>query len=76
MPFKARTAVYCFNQHTCACNEVNDYVDVFDIEGCLEHYELSMSVMLYNILLGHLKDLKEEYQDKVKELKELDLSNL
>lgn len=57
-------------------DRVNDYADTFDIEGCLEHCELSMSVMLYNILLGHLKDLKRDYQDEVEELKELDLSNL
>ena len=55
---------------------INGYADTFDIEGYLEHCELSMSVMLYNILLGHLKDLKRDYQDEVKELKELDLSNL
>ena len=74
--FQAELYIVKENKELISINEVNDYVDVFDIEGCLEHYELSMSVMLYNILLGHLKDLKEEYQDKVKELKELDLSNL
>lgn len=57
-------------------DRINDYADTFDIEGCLEHCELSMSVILYNILLGHLKDLKRDYQDEVEELKELDLSNL
>ncbi len=57
-------------------DRINDYADTFDIEGCLEHYELSKSVMLYNILLGHLKDLKRDYADEVEELKDLDLSNL
>lgn len=74
--FQAELYIVKENKELISINEVNDYVDVFDIEGCLEHYELSMSVMLYNILLGHLKDLKEEYQDEVKELKELDLSSL
>lgn len=57
-------------------DRINDYADTFDIEGCLEHYELSKSVMLYNILLGHLKDLKRDYGDEIKELQDLDLSNL
>ena len=57
-------------------NEINDYADTFDIEGDLEHYELSKSEMLYSILLRHLKNLKRDYQEKVKELKDLDLSNL
>lgn len=57
-------------------NEINDYADTFDIEGDLEHYELSKSEMLYGILLRHLKNLKRDYQEKVKELKDLDLSNL
>ena len=57
-------------------NQINDCLDIFDIEGNLTHYELSKSVMLYNILLGHLKDLKRDYQHKIKELKELDLTNL
>ena len=57
-------------------NKINDYADTFDIEGCLEHYRLSKSVMLYNILLGHLKDLKRDYGDEIKELQDLDLSNL
>ena len=57
-------------------NEINDYADTFDIEGDLEHYKLSKSEMLYSILLRHLKNLKRDYQEKVKELKDLDLSNL
>lgn len=55
-------------------DRVNDYEDVFDLE--LEHCEQSMSEMLYSIMLRHLKNLKEYYQDEVEELKELDLSNL
>lgn len=57
-------------------NEINDYADTFDIEGDLEHDEFSKSEMLYSILLRHLKDLKRDYQEKVKELRDLDLKNL
>ncbi len=56
--------------------KINDYADVFDIEENLEHCELSKSEMLYGILLNHLKNLKRDYADEVKELKNLDLSNL
>ena len=57
-------------------NEINDYADTFDVEGDLKHYELSKSEMLYRILLRHLKELKRDYQEKVKELRDLDLNNL
>lgn len=57
-------------------DKINDYADVFDIEENLEHCELSKSEMLYGILLNHLKNLKRDYADEVKELKNLDLSNL
>ncbi len=57
-------------------DKINDYEDEFDIESYLDHYELSKSEMLYSILLRHLKNLKRDYQDEVKELQELNLDNL
>ena len=55
---------------------INGYEDTFDIEGDLSHYENSLSEQLYKILLGHLKDLKRDYQDRVEELEKLNLENL
>lgn len=56
--------------------EINDYIDTFDIEGELESEYNSLSERLYKILLNYFRQLKEEYQDKVPELKEIDLKNL
>lgn len=57
-------------------DEINDYADTFDIEGSLEHCELSKSEMLYSILLRHLKNLKRDYETEVEELKKINLENL
>lgn len=72
--FQAELYIVNDDKSLISINRVNDYVDTFDLE--LEHCELSMSVMLYNILLGYLKDLKRDYQDEVEILKDLDLSDL
>lgn len=56
--------------------EINGYADTFDIEGSLKNDEVSMSVMLYNILLSRLKELKNMYENEIEELKNLDLSNI
>lgn len=55
---------------------INGYEEAFDLEGNLAHYENSLSEQLYQILLRHLKNLKRDYQDRVIELKNLDLENL
>ena len=56
---------------------INGYTDICDIEGSLTlNKDMSMSTNLYNFLFDYLKWLKEEYQDRVEELKDLDLSNL
>lgn len=55
---------------------INGYSDTFDIEGELTDKNNSLSEQLYKILLDYFKELKEEYQDRVPELKKLDLKNL
>ena len=74
--FQAELYIIGENKSLKSVSRVNDYADVFDIEGCLKHTELSLSEMLYRILLGYLKDLKRDYGEEVEELKDLDLTNL
>lgn len=55
---------------------VNDYIDVFDLEGSLTDNKLSKSTMLYKILLEEFKSIKDLWQNEVEILKELNFENL
>lgn len=54
-------------------NRVNDYLDIADIEGSLESETETMGTMLYKIMVEELINMKNHFEE---ELKDLDLSNL
>lgn len=57
-------------------DNINNYLDTFDIEGELTDENLSLSEKLYKIMLDYFKELKEEYGNDITELKKLSLKNL